>query len=221
AGGHAALVQTAGGILDEAHLAAPLEEAADRRVVADVGGDAEDSDLVGIEPREQPLRVRVREDVEALLQEQELAALDVPLGQRRERDRNRILLLRLRDLARAARPAQTVGWICPLEVGLLGDLVVDQLVVIRRGDVDDASRTSRVDETLHRRHRRLCSRHVELAARKHEVDLRVDVPEDHSTSASRRFGLYLRPTFAEGRPSVRTMSAVKSFEPRMSEEPTP
>jgi hypothetical protein len=25
--------------------------------------------------------------------------------------------------------------------------------------------------------------------RKHEIDLRVDVPEDHSTSASRVFGL--------------------------------
>src|SRR5205823_3375863 len=45
--------------------------------------------------------------------------------------------------------------------------------------------------------------------------------KDHSTSSSRRFGWYLRPTFADGRPSVRTMSAVKSFEPRMREEPTP
>ena len=56
-----------------------------------------------------------------------------------------------------------------------------------------------------------------------EVDLRVDVPEDalHVTSSSRGFTRKRRPTFADGLPSVSTMSPVKSFEPRISDEPTP
>ena len=45
--------------------------------------------------------------------------------------------------------------------------------------------------------------------------------ERHSTSSSRGFGRKPRPTFADGRPSVSTTSAVKSFSPRMSAEPTP
>ena len=42
----------------------------------------------------------------------------------------------------------------------------------------------------------------------HEVDLRVDVPENalHETSSSRAFGRRRRPTFADGWPSVTTMS---------------
>ena len=38
---------------------------------------------------------------------------------------------------------------------------------------------------------------------------------------SRGFGRCSRPTFAHGRPSTRTTSAVKSLEPRISAEPTP
>ena len=107
------------------------------------------------------------------------------------------------------------------EVRLVRDLVVGQLVVVGGRDVHDAFRTYRLHQTLHRRRGRFGAGDVQLPVGEHEVDLRVDVPEDHSTSASREFGLYLRPTFAEGRPSVSTMSAVKSFEPRISDEPTP
>src|SRR5438105_15252692 len=71
AGRHAALVQASRRILDEAHPASALEQAADRRVVADVRRHAEEDDLVRVEPGEQPLGVRIREDVEALLQQQE------------------------------------------------------------------------------------------------------------------------------------------------------
>jgi hypothetical protein len=42
-----------------------------------------------------------------------------------------------------------------------------------------------------------------------------------STRLRRGFGFSLRPTFATARPSTRTTSAVKSFEPRSSDEPTP
>src|SRR3954453_23037377 len=42
-----------------------------------------------------------------------------------------------------------------------------------------------------------------------------------STSSSRGLGRKRRPAFADGRPSVITMSAVKSFSPRISAEPTP
>ena len=46
-------------------------------------------------------------------------------------------------------------------------------------------------------------------------------PEAYSTRASRGLSRKRRPTFAEGRPSVITMSPVKSFSPRISAEPTP
>src|SRR3954454_24393888 len=42
-----------------------------------------------------------------------------------------------------------------------------------------------------------------------------------STSSSRGLGRKRRPAFADGRPSVITMSAVKSFSPRISGGPTP
>ncbi len=42
-----------------------------------------------------------------------------------------------------------------------------------------------------------------------------------ATRSSRGFGLRSRPTLALGRPSVSTMSAVKSLAPRSSEDPTP
>ena len=43
----------------------------------------------------------------------------------------------------------------------------------------------------------------------------------YATGSSRGFGRSSRPTFAHGRPSTTTTSAVKSFAPRISEEPTP
>src|SRR2546421_7287575 len=90
------------------------------------------------------------------------------------------------------------------------------------GNVNDPGRTRSVDEPLHCRHGLLCAGDVELPVGQHEVELGVDVPEDgHVTSSSRGLGLYLRPTFADGRPSVSTMSAVKSFDPRISDDPTP
>src|SRR6266571_6848944 len=86
----------------------------------------------------------------------------------------------------------------------------------------DPGRARSVDEALHRADCLLRATDIELPVRKHEVDLGVDVPKDgHVTSSSRRLGLYVRPTFADGRPSASTISAVKSFEPRISDEPTP
>jgi hypothetical protein len=41
------------------------------------------------------------------------------------------------------------------------------------------------------------------------------------TGCRRGFGEYRRPTFAHGRPSNNTTSAVKSLLPRISDEPTP
>ena len=119
-------------------------------------------------------------------------------------------------------PRRQCGGYVVAKSGVVRDLGVGELVVVGRGDVDDPGRARSVDETLHRRNRLLGAGDVELPVREHEVDLRVDVPEDcHVTSSSRGFGLYVRPTFADGRPSVSTMSAVKSFEPRISDEPTP
>ncbi len=63
----------------------------------------------------------------------------------------------------------------------------------------------------------------ELPLRVDEVDLGVDVPQHrgHGTSSSRGFGRRPRPNFADGLPSVSTMSPVKSFDPRISDDPTP
>src|SRR5262249_56671169 len=43
----------------------------------------------------------------------------------------------------------------------------------------------------------------------------------YSTFSRRGFGMYRLPAFARGFPSTRTMSAVKSLSPRISDEPTP
>ena len=101
--------------------------------------------------------------------------------------------------------------------GDVGDLGIGQLVVVRRRDVWDALAPRPLHEPRHRRNDGICPRDRELPTGIDEVDLRVDVPEEplHVTSSSRGFGRRRRPTFAEGSPSVTTMSAVKSFEPRI------
>ena len=43
------VVQPSGGVLDEANFEPSCQETSDRRVVTDVGRDAEDDDLVGVE----------------------------------------------------------------------------------------------------------------------------------------------------------------------------
>jgi hypothetical protein len=49
----------------------------------------------------------------------------------------------------------------------------------------------------------------------------VAAASGYATRSSRGLGLSSRPTFAHGLPSTTTTSAVKSFAPRMSDEPTP
>jgi hypothetical protein len=199
------------------------EQALDRRVVADVRRDAEEHDLVRREALEQAVGVRVREDVEVLLQEQELAPAEPPLGHLGGAERHRVGLLGLGDLLGAARAAQAVRRERARVVGRLGDLRVGQLVVVGGRHVRNPLRTRPGDEPRHRRHHRLGAGHGELAVPVDEVDLRVDVPQHplHVTGSSRGFGRSQRPTFADGSPSVTTMSAVKSFEPRISDEPMP
>ena len=109
-------------------------------------------------------------------------------------------------------------------VGVVRDLGVRELVVVGRGDVDEPGLAYAPDEPLHRGDRLLGATHVQLPLGEHEVDLGVDVPQDQAaqvTRSSRSLGRSRRPTFADGFPSVRTMSAVKSLSPRMSDEPTP
>src|SRR3954453_8419507 len=99
-------------------------------------------------------------------------------------------------------------------VGRLRDLRIGQLVIVGRGDVRNAFAPRPLDEPGHRRNARFGVGNGKLAVRVDEVDLRVDVPEQtlHVTSSKRGFGRRRRPTFADGSPSVTTMSAVKSFE---------
>src|SRR3954452_691117 len=74
------LIEALRGILDEHDPASPLKEPSDGGVVADVGRDAEHDDLLRVERVEQGVGVRVREDVEVLLQEQDLAPASNELG---------------------------------------------------------------------------------------------------------------------------------------------
>ena len=50
---------------------------------------------------------------------------------------------------------------------------------------------------------------------------RRDAKAAQVTRSRRWFGLSSRPTFAHGRPSTSTTSAVKSLAPRINDEPTP
>src|SRR5207249_334883 len=100
--GRACVVEPARRLLDEDDWKAAREEAANRRVVAHVGGNAEEDDLLRLEALEQAVGVRVREHVEALLQQQELAAAQPPLRHVGQRERHRVELLRLDDLPGAA-----------------------------------------------------------------------------------------------------------------------
>src|SRR5262249_41970888 len=133
------------------------------------------------------------------------------------------VLLGLLHLAGATRPAQAVGRVGVDEVRRVRDLGIAVLVVVGGGDVHDALGARPADERVHLRQPRLRAGHGEAAVLEHEVALRVDVPEDdaHRTSSSRSLASSARPTFATGTPSQRTTSAVKSFSPRMSAEPTP
>src|SRR3954466_14901253 len=78
---HPRVVEPARCVFDEPHPDAPVEETTDCRIVADVRRDAEHDDLVRIQPLEQALGVLIREDVEALLEEQELTAVEISVRQ--------------------------------------------------------------------------------------------------------------------------------------------
>src|SRR6266571_6973281 len=122
AGGDTRFVQAPRGILDESHSPPAFEQAANRGGVADVRCHAEEDHLVRIERLEQPLGIRIREHVEVLLEEYELAALEVALREWLEPDRHGIPLVGLGHLPRATRTTQAMRRIRRREVGPVGDL---------------------------------------------------------------------------------------------------
>ena len=88
---------------------AAREQPAHGRVVADVGRDTEQDDLLRVEQLEQPVRVRVREHVEVLLQQQELAARELPLRHVGERQRDRVVLQRRGTFSAPRVPRRQCG----------------------------------------------------------------------------------------------------------------
>ena len=107
------------------------EQAADRCVVAHVSGDAEEHDLLRVEQREQTVGVRVREDVEALLQQEKLAP-PKPRPGRRPSSRaapGRPAASRATCIAPGVPRRQCGGYEVD-EVGLGRDLGIGQLVVV-------------------------------------------------------------------------------------------
>ena len=98
---------------------------------------------------------------------------------------------------------------CPRE------FVVRWIVVVRTADDADSVGMRKIGQCGEVRNNRLGTVHIEPAVGSHEIDLGVDIPEHscHPTASSRGLGLYVRPTLAQGLPSVITISAVKSKSP--------
>ncbi len=219
AAGDARVVEAASGVLHEGHRVAAAAQAADRGVVADVRRHPEQHDPLGPQRVEHLLGVGVGEHVEALLEQEDLAAaVDQPADGARRVDqlaeRHRVVLPGLGHLVGAAGAAQAVRRVGVAEVRGVADLGVAVLVVVGRGDVHQVVGPGPLDEPAHRRQHRLGARHVEPAVGQAEVDLGVDVPQElragrpHSTRSRRGFGFSPRPTLATGAPSQRTTSAV-------------
>jgi hypothetical protein len=143
-----------------------------------------------VEELEQPAGVRVRERVVGLLEQEKLAPAQPGGVDLRLPEHHRIFLLRLGRPHRAWGSSQAVRRPETHEIRLGRDLRVAQLVVVGARDVRDAGAPGGLDEPAHRGERLLGAGHVELAVRRDEVELRVDVPEDavHGTSSSRGLG---------------------------------
>ena len=122
------------------------------------------------------------------------------------------------DLLGAARAEQAVRRPGAVEVGLLRDLGVAELVLVARGDVDDAGSASRLHEARHGRPCLLRAGEVELAARLDEVDLRVDVPEDrpaHDATVRTSPGkLHTETSVRSGLPAPRAAIVGERLRPR-------
>ena len=197
-------------VLDERDPVPAAQEALDSRVVADVRGDAEEDHLGRVEDCEERLEVRVRERAVGLLQHEELsAALD--------------------ELGRGARVGTASARAATDRAGRVSAIFVAPWVPRRQwgGKVDAKSGSSESSGSVsswssavarcvtprssaHRTRRAIAgiaasaSGHGELAAGVHEVDLRVDVPEERPAhavgpSTSRRFAAAAVPTAALAR----------------------
>ena len=173
---------------------------------------------------EQALGVRVREDVEVLLQEQELAAAEPALGHRRERRAARDRAAPVSAIFSAPRvPRRQCGG------------------YVSRSRASPRSRRRSARGRPPRRRagcrprappRRAVPSPGSARRRVRNGELSLAATKSTCVSTSQRIRLMGRaraagsaagggPNFADGRPSVITMSAVKSFEPRISDEPTP
>ena len=184
------LVEAARGFLDERDVPAPGEEAANRSVVAHVRGDAEEHDLLAGSSSSSSRSafgfVKTSKLFFSNRNSRPRSQLRRHLGQR---ERHGIELLRLGDLLRAARPAQAVRRIRRPEVGLpprsrrrsaRGRRPMRRAGCPRRAPPRRAAPSPA----------RLAPHPARRACRRvHEVDLRVDVPEDavHETSSRRGF----------------------------------
>ena len=183
AGGGARLVEPARRVLDEGDARPrrrrPRIAASSQTSVATPKSD----DLVRVERVEQRVRVRVREHVEVLLQEQDLAPpVDAPRDEAR-RDRHLASgsgsSCSVSGIFCAPRvPRRQCGGYVSRKSGSSRDLRVGQLVVVGRGDVDEPALARAATSRSIAGRDLLGAGDVELPVREHEVDLRVDVPED-------------------------------------------
>ena len=88
----------------------------------------------------------------------------------------------------AAGAAEAVRRIRVHEIGLREISGSVELVIVGRRDVDDPAPRAPSDESRHGRTRLFGAGYGELSVRKHEVDLRVDVPEDAPSGHARAAG---------------------------------
>src|SRR3989442_1017707 len=190
------LVDSLHGVRDDeqARVRPALQQPLDRRLVAYVVRHAVQHDVVGVDHVEHGHDVLVREHVEAVLVEQDVApvgahALAERLGIRpRGLDDERIAQRGPGNLLLPGRPPQAGRGKRALPFGMPRDFRVPHHVVVRARDHADAVAVGEVAEPPQIRDHVLGVRYVQLAVRLHEVVLGVDIPEDdpgHTTILER------------------------------------
>ncbi len=181
-----------GGGIDRAHrildreqpdLRMARHQAFERVLVADVGGDAVQHDGPRLQRADHRVGVRIGEDVEPLLVEQDVAlVLAEPPGERRgirgrRLDDERIPQRGLGNLLLSRRAVHAVLGERLAEVGLVGELAVTLHVIVGAGHDADPVAVGVVGQPLEIGNDALGAGDVQLAVGPHEVMLGIDIPE--------------------------------------------
>ncbi len=174
-----------GGVEDEGEGGGlSFEEAFDGVGVADIEGNAVDDDLFGPDGVQDRVDVRVGEDVEALLAEEDFTRMVPDLPGEAIRvfrfgvDPDRVLCPGCRDFFLSGSALQAVGGEGLLEVRVVGEFRVVGTVVVHRAEDWHPLRSGVAGEPLQVGEEGFGSGDVELAVRHDKIDLGVHIPEE-------------------------------------------